>query len=158
METKIKSHYIWEYSLKRRKVMELHDNSVVSTPLAVVRILRAIELAEQEQEHLLTFVLDAKQRIKGYSTVSVGTLDRTMAHCREIFRNAIIKGACTIILAHNHPSGDPTPSPHDISFTRDAEEAGKLLGIPLVDHIIVGLPSEDGKSEFYSMREHELVG
>ena len=88
--------------------------------------------------------------------VTVGLLDRSQAHAREIFRPAIQYSAAKLILAHNHPSGDPTPSPNDISSTRDLIKTGEIIGIPVIDHVVVGLP-QDGRCDYYSFREHELI-
>lgn len=95
-------------------------------------------LAEADREHLLAFYLDAQHRIIGYHTVSVGTLDASLIHPREVFKAAILASSAAVIVAHNHPSGDPTPSPEDRAVTRQLEEAGRMIGIPLLDHVVVG--------------------
>ena len=90
-----------------------------------------------EAECLVILILTARKRIKGHYLVSIGTLDTVLAHPREIFRLAIATGAASIIMVHNHPSGDPAPSEGDVKCTRDIIRAGELLKIELVDHIIM---------------------
>ena len=92
--------------------------------------------ARQEEFHIVT--LDTKNQVVDTHQITVGTLDASLVHPREVFRPAIKDAAAAIILVHNHPSGDPTPSPEDMAVTRRLESAGELLGINVLDHIIVG--------------------
>ena len=96
---------------------------------------RLIQDGVQEEFHIL--LLDTKNRVTGSHLITVGTLDASLVHPREVFRPAIRNSASSIIAVHNHPSGDPTPSQEDRAVTRRLEEAGKTLGIDLLDHIIV---------------------
>jgi DNA repair protein RadC len=91
--------------------------------------------------------LTTKHRVIAYHEVSRGTLDATLVHPREVFKVALLANAAAIILTHNHPSGDPSPSPDDVQLTRRLVEAGVLLGVEVLDHIIVG----DGR--YYSFQE-----
>ncbi len=91
-----------------------------------------------ECECLVVLLLNTRRRIKGHCFVSTGTMDTLLVHAREIFRIAIVASAHSIILVHNHPSGDPTPSEADIRITRDLIRAGQLLKIELLDHLVVG--------------------
>ncbi len=91
-----------------------------------------------ECECLATLMLNSRRRIKGHHFVSIGTLDTIIVHPREVFRAAVIAGAAAIVLMHNHPSGDATPSEADIRVTRDLVRAGQLLKIEVLDHVIVG--------------------
>lgn len=91
--------------------------------------------------------LDGKHRVLGLHEVSVGTLSSSLVHPREIFRFAIQAGAAAIVVAHNHPSGDPEPSPEDIAVTQRIEQAGKLLGIPLLDHVVVGFTTNASREQ-----------
>jgi DNA repair protein RadC len=91
-----------------------------------------------DRERFLTLALDTKKRLLGVEEVSVGTLNSTLVHPREIFKALILANAESFICVHNHPSGDPTPSVEDREVTRRLKEAGALLGIPLVDHIVLG--------------------
>ncbi len=94
-----------------------------------------------ECECLVVFILNTRRRIKGHYLVSIGTMDTILCHPREIFRLAVMASAAAIIIAHNHPSGDATPSEADIKITRDLIRAGQLLKIEVLDHIVIGHPS-----------------
>ncbi|WP_258111598.1 RadC family protein [Alicyclobacillus sp. SP_1] len=91
-----------------------------------------------DREHFVVILLDTKHRVRGIHTVSIGSLDASIVHPREVLKPAILGNSSGIIVAHNHPSGDPTPSPEDIAVTRRLAEACKIMGINLLDHIIVG--------------------
>lgn len=91
-----------------------------------------------DQEELLVALLDQKHKVKRVVRVSRGTLNSSLVHPREVFRPAIHEAAAAIILIHNHPSGDPTPSTEDFRVTKRMEEAGELLGIRVLDHIVCG--------------------
>ena len=91
-----------------------------------------------DREHFVMIALDTKNKIIGFHVVSIGTLNETLTHPREIFKAAFMMNAARIILAHNHPSGDPTPSDLDIAITKRLCTAGRLLDVPVLDHIIVG--------------------
>ena len=107
---------------------------------------------EPDKEHLVAVLLNAKLRMIGYHVVSVGSLNEALAHPREIFRAAILAGAYALILMHNHPSGDPTPSEADRRLTKNIREAAGILQINLLDHVIVGSPGADRRS-YFSFRE-----
>lgn len=91
-----------------------------------------------DREYFAAMLLDTKNNVVGISTISVGCLDRAIAHPREVFKPAILANAARIIIAHNHPSGDPTPSKEDITMTKQIAEAGEIIGIPVLDSIVVG--------------------
>jgi DNA repair protein RadC len=110
---------------------------LVSRPAEVAEFLRSIGLHEEEQEHLVALSLDTKNNVRGYTTVSIGLVDQALGHSREVFRNAILAGASGIIVAHQHPSGDPTPSADDLRLTRQLKQAGDIIGIRLLDHVIL---------------------
>ena len=95
-------------------------------------------LKGKKKEHFLALLLDTRNRLIRTSTVSMGSLDSSVVHPREVFKEAISASAASVIFVHNHPSGDPEPSEDDIELTRRLVEAGKLLGILVLDHIIVG--------------------
>jgi DNA repair protein RadC len=110
-----------------------------------------------EQEKFWVIMLDVKTRMIGRPVeVSHGMLDSTPVHPREVFKKAIRCSAASVILAHNHPSGDPTPSKQDLEITRRLVEAAKIIGIAVLDHIIVGRPSALSIG-YLSLRERELV-
>jgi len=111
---------------------------------------------EADKEHLVAIMHDVKHRPICYHVVSVGSLNEAIAHPREIFRAAVIASAYGIILMHNHPSGDPTPSEADRRLTRRIHEAGDLLRIHLTDHVIAGTP-EEGRKAHFSFKENGLI-
>ena len=96
------------------------------------------EMRHQKQEHMKLLMLDTKSKLLGESNISKGTVNASLVSPRELFIEALDCGAVSIILLHNHPSGDPTPSQADILFTKRVKEAGELIGISLLDHIIIG--------------------
>lgn len=96
------------------------------------------DLIHETKEHFLTLHLDGKNRIICLDRVAVGSLNQCVVHAREVFKSALLSSASALILAHNHPSGDPGPSSEDISITRRLKEAGELIGIKVLDHIIIG--------------------
>lgn len=96
------------------------------------------ELAQADREHFVVLHLNSKNMLLAKETVSIGSLNSSIVHPREVFRGAVMHGSAAIILAHNHPSGDPTPSNEDKILTSRLCEAGELLGIRVLDHIIVG--------------------
>lgn len=103
----------------------------------------AYEIAERflegaDREHFVVMCLDTKNRVNALNTVSIGTLNSSQVHPREVFKPAILANSASIILVHNHPSGDPTPSQEDITVTKRLSEAGQILGIQVFDHIILG--------------------
>ena len=111
---------------------------------------------EPEKEHLVAVLLDTRLRPKGYHVVSVGTVNETVAHPREIFRAAIVGAAYGIVLMHNHPSGDCSPSQADRRMTSTMREAASLLQINLIDHVISG-ESINGMPPFFSFRDAGLL-
>ena len=142
---------IYCYSLKREKVNSVADNLMTSSPEDVVRFLRGIGLHEEEQECLIVIALDARSNIRGYYNVTRGLVNQTMAHAREVYRYAILNNSTSIIMAHNHPSGEPAPSMKDILLTAEMHKAGELLGIQLVDHVIIG------DDDYFSFTEEGML-
>lgn len=108
-----------------------------TSPTSIVNLV-APSMRRLDREHLVVLHLDAGKRIIAKETVSIGTLTETFACAREVFRGAIINGSHAIILVHNHPFGDSAPSTADIDTTHRLRDAGKLLGVDLLDHIIIG--------------------
>ena len=140
---------IYKYTLNREKVSEVSDSIFLPEPEKVANFLRTIGLASQEQEHIVALILNSKNMVVGYYSVVVGLVDMAYAHAREVFRYAIMLNASSsgIVLAHNHPSGICTLSPDDIRLTTAMTEAGKIIGISLLDHVIVA------ENEYFSFRE-----
>jgi DNA repair protein RadC len=148
---------IYNISLSYSLVREEPAQPLTRAALAV-EYVKEVFSAHPEQEGLYAILLNNKNFPKGRVLISLGTATASLAHPREIFRAAILAGASGIILAHNHPSGDPSPSTADISITRQVREAGKIIGIELLDHIILGDAQQDpNNSGFYSFRDAGLV-
>ncbi len=95
-------------------------------------------LKSEKKEHFVAVLLDAKNKILRTAVIHIGTLTSSVVGPREVFREAIRDGASSIIVAHNHPSGDPTPSPEDFEVTKLLVEVGEILDIPVLDHVIIG--------------------
>jgi DNA repair protein RadC len=131
--------------LKDSKIKVLSTEDVVK----VFQDLLALEdQIEQEKEHYYVMHIDVKSQVKMVELVTVGTLNSSLAHLRETFRRAVIAGSATIIIAHNHPSGDTEPSAEDTKVTKIMFEAGQILGIPMLDHIIFT------KDKYFSFKEN----
>lgn len=113
-----------------------YEKPLVDDPGAVAALLA--DLKDERQEHFVVLLLDAQNRVTRRSDVHKGTLTSAPVGAREVFREAIREGASSVIVAHNHPSGDPTPSPEDIDVTRGLVQIGAMLDIPVLDHVIVG--------------------
>ena len=115
--------------------------------------------SREQQEHFITLCLDAKLKLIRHHVAHVGTTDMSLAEPKDVFRIAITEGACVIIIAHNHPSGDPTPSAEDVQVTRRMVEVGRLMNIPVVDHIILGRPerSPNVKQPYFSFSKAKMM-
>lgn len=113
------------------------ERPLVRSAADVARLLQG-QMRFLDREKFLTVLLDTKHRVIGMPTISVGHLNGALVHPREVFKAAIRRSSAAIILVHNHPSGDPTPSQEDILVTRRLIEAGQLLGIEVLDHVILG--------------------
>jgi DNA repair protein RadC len=108
---------------------------------------------DQCKEHLVVLLLNTRYRVTAYSLVSIGSLNESIAHPRDVFRPAVAAGAYAMVVLHNHPSGDPSPSQTDHSLTRRLAEAAELLQIKLLDHVIVGQRGADSKEGYFSFKE-----
>ena len=95
-------------------------------------------LQQETKEHFIALHLDAKNRILCIDRVSAGTMTNSLIHPREVFKTALLSSATSLLLVHNHPSGDPTPSREDISITEKLKGAGEIMGIAVLDHVIIG--------------------
>jgi DNA repair protein RadC len=100
-----------------------------------------------ECECFVVLLLNTRRRVKGHQLLTIGTMDTILVHPREVFRGAVIAAASALVLMHNHPSGDPTPSEADIKVTRDLARAGQLLKIEVIDHVIMGNPKHSSLRE-----------
>lgn len=126
---------IFEISRRVNRVT-LSDIDVIRSPGDVAEFCR--DLKYLDKEHFVTVYLNTKSMVIGRETISVGTLDSALVHPREVFKAAIRRGASSVVFAHNHPSTNHEPSPEDIGLTSRLVEAGKIIGIDVLDHIIIG--------------------
>ena len=122
---------------RRASASRRSERPVLTAPARVFELLES-DLRGLEQERFLVLVLDGKHRLRRQVLVSLGTLTTSLVHPREFFRPALREAAAAVIAVHNHPSGDPEPSREDIEVTQRLWEAGRLLGVPLLDHVVVG--------------------
>lgn len=134
---------------RRMLLASPEDRFIVRSPADVAQLLMA-EMAHLDQEHFRALYLDSRNRLLGSDTLYVGSLNASHIRVGEVFREAVKRNCASLIVAHNHPSGDPTPSPEDIEVTRQLVAAGNLLGIEVLDHLIVG------RQRFVSLRERGL--
>ena len=143
------------YKIPDYKVMLIKDSSVpsnkkcIGSPVDVVNVFQTY-LEGADREHFCVAMLDRKGNLLGLNTISIGSISSSIVHPREVFKPAIIIGASSIILCHNHPSGDTTPSNEDIAITRKLIEGGKILNIEILDHVIIG-------DNYYSMNERGVI-
>lgn len=127
----------------------VHTELVRERPIVIEKVTSSREVFEymtsngwlthgDDKEKFYTLLLDGKNRLMALNLVSVGTLTASLVHPREVFKPAIAIGAAAVIVAHNHPSGDPVPSPEDVEITARLSEIGRLVGIRLLDHVVIG--------------------
>jgi DNA repair protein RadC len=141
------------FALARKMAVELQAESpLLDNPENVVRLLRESNLSKQV-ETLQVLLLNTRRKLIRVEEISDGTLDTLLVHPREVFKCAISANASAIVLAHNHPSGDPTPSEADVKVTRDLIRAGQLLKIEVLDHIILGRATAARAKDYVSLRE-----
>jgi DNA repair protein RadC len=138
---------VYTVFLRRTAVLSVRDRPVIRCPQDVATVVGDY-LKETDREHFVTVLLDTKNAVIGVNTVSVGILDSALVHPREVYKAAILANAAAIVLAHNHPSGDPTPSAEDKRVTERLADVGKLLGIDVMDHIVLG-----DQGRFKSLKE-----
>jgi DNA repair protein RadC len=134
-------------SLTREPGVTLVERPSMEAPAQAAPILRQY-IGEIDREVFVLAMLTVRHRVLGLHTVSVGCLTASLVHPREVFKPAILSGSAALVIAHNHPSGDPEPSAEDLALTRRLAAAGSLLGIEVLDHLVIG---EAGR--FVSLRE-----
>jgi DNA repair protein RadC len=132
-----------------KRLLKDKKAQIYLTPKEIWEELR--DLRNHKKEHFVIFYLDSRNQEIKREIISIGSLNANLVHPREVFEPAVRNLAAQIILAHNHPSGDPTPSEDDLEITKRLIEAGKILGIEVIDHIIVT------KNNFYSFKEKDLI-
>jgi len=141
------------FALARKMAEDLQRESpVLDNPENVVRLLREKNLV-RNVETLQVLLLNTRRRLIRTAEITDGTLDTLLVHPREVFKAAIAANAAAVVLAHNHPSGDPTPSEADIKVTRDLIRAGQLLKIDVLDHVIIGRATPERPKDYASLRE-----
>lgn len=138
-----------ELGLRLNEANQIKKGRILSVQMAG-KLLR-MELKDEYQEHLIAFFLNSKNEVIEKKTIFVGSLNTSVAHPREIFRCAVRVSAARVLIGHNHPSGNLTPSSADIEFTKRLQNSGELIGIELLDHVIVGA---DG---YLSLREEGYI-
>ena len=126
------------------------ERASINCPEDAVNLLSA-EMSALEQEHLRVLMLNTRNEVMGIEEIYIGNVNSSVVRPAEVFRAGIRANATSILAVHNHPSGDPTPSGADVSITRDLVEAGKLLGMELLDHVVIG-----NGQRFVSMKEARL--
>ena len=140
------------FGLGARLAVETYSDMPLDEPQKIYALLQR-EMRALRQESLRVLLLDTKSHLIRVEQVFLGGLNESMAHPREIFRPALIYSAYAMIIAHNHPSGDPTPSDSDRRLTCRLMDAAELLGIRLYDHVIIGAPGANGSPGYVSFRE-----
>jgi len=133
-----------------REATMLYNVRKISSPTDAAELGKRF-LEDSDREQLLVCCLDTKNQPLALNVVSVGSLNLSIVHPREVFKPAILSNAASIIIFHNHPSGDPTPSKEDSNITNRLKESGKIIGIELIDHIIIGNQS------FCSLKEKGIL-
>ncbi len=136
--------------LGRRLSLESEARPVISSPADAAALL-SYEMSGLEQEHLRVILLDTRNHVLEIREVYRGSVNSAQVRIAEVFRDAVRRNATAIVVAHNHPSGDPTPSPEDIALTRALVQAGKLLDILVLDHLIIG------QGRFVSLKERGVI-
>jgi DNA repair protein RadC len=149
------------YEFKLSRVREVGASRTVDSPeLAYAYwqdVIREAGWFSDCKEHLVVLLLNTRHNIEGHALVSIGTLNESLAHPREILAPVLCGAAYGFILMHNHPSGDPSPSQADRQLTRRIAEGAELLGVKLLDHVIAGDALGDGAEPYFSFREMGLL-
>ena len=138
-------------ALVREPGVKLAERPSLKTPAEAARVL-AEYIGERDREVFVIALLTVRHRLIGVHTVSVGCLASSLVHPREVLKPAILASAACLVLAHNHPSGDPEPSAEDVALTRRLVAAGQLLGIEVLDHVVLG---EAGR--YVSLKERAIL-
>jgi len=134
-----------------KRALKIQDESLPIVSSVKDVILQVSYLREKTREHLMAIYLNARNELLFRKHVFVGTLNANLVHPREIFQEALKQNAASVILVHNHPSGDPEPSEDDLEITKRILEAGKIMGIDVLDHVIIT------KSKVFSFKERKLI-
>src|SRR5215510_11482531 len=141
---------IYRVTLVREGKMPTYESRIRSSANAY-SVLQEF-LSDTDREHFVIMMLDQKNQVIGINTVSIGSLNASIVHPREVYKPAILSNCAALILGHNHPSGDPQPSKEDRAITQRLKEAGALLGISVLDHLVIGA---DGR--YFSFADENLL-
>ncbi len=134
-----------------KRALEVNDTNLPVISDAKDAVAQLSDMRDLKKEHLVALYLNAKNQLVHKETISMGTLNANLVHPREVFEPALKYSAAQIIAAHNHPSGDPKPSEDDLEVTKRLTEAGKMMGIELMDHVIVS------KNSYFSFKEEKIL-
>ncbi len=134
---------------KRVYLKQENNHQVIKNGLDVYHLFSYLTL--EKQENLIVLLLDNKNKIITYKTIFIGTLNISIAHPRDIFKYAINNNAASLIVIHNHPSGDPNPSKQDLDLTKQIIKSGHIIGIDVIDHIIIG------NNRYYTYKENRVI-
>lgn len=135
---------------RRLSIQEPEERPALNSPGEAAALVQ-YEMSALEQEHLRAILLDTRNRVIAIADVARGSLNSAHIRIGEVFRDAIRKNAASLILVHNHPSGDPSPSPDDLALTKAVREAGRMLDIDVLDHLIIG------QGRYISLKESKLA-
>ena len=135
-----------------KECSSLYDSSTITAPNDAVTIVRQY-LDGTDRENFILLALNNKNKVICINTISIGHLSASIVHPREVFKSAILSNCASIIVVHNHPSGNSNPSHEDLAVTERLVKAGKILDIPVLDHIIIG----DGTAEWFSFKSDGLL-
>ena len=144
------------FGLGARLSRSVAEARLVQTAADVVALLGE-EMRLLNYESVRVVLLNTKHHLLGVEEISRGVLDESVFHPREALRAALARNAAAVILVHNHPSGDPRPSPADRQVTERFSQAAGLMQVPLLDHVILGVPSKENQSGYFSFKEHLLL-
>lgn len=141
---------VFEISRRLQSQPEAGEKPYIKSPQDAFKEIQS-ELRGKKKEYFVVLTLDTRKRLIGKETVSMGSLNSSIVHPREAFKQACIASAASVVFAHNHPSGDPEPSDDDIELTRRLKQSGEIMGIDVLDHIIVG------NKNFVSLKERNIL-
>ena len=134
-----------------KRILKIGEETLLKIESVKDVVAQFSYLREKQREHLAALYLNARNEVVFKKHLFVGTLDANICHPREIFKHALEKNSASVILVHNHPSGDPTPSKADLEITKRIQEAGKIMGIDVLDHVIIS------KNKIFSFKEKKLI-
>lgn len=147
-------HYFKKYKLTvvKESSSKYEISNIISSPKDIVNVLtHVLKIQEEAEEIFVLITLDTKNKITGIFEVSRGSIDSSIVHPREVLKRALLNNSANIVVAHNHPSEDPTPSREDVNITLRLKEAGNIIGINLLDHVIIG------GSRYCSLKEKAVL-